>query len=44
MEKRGLLAHGAGRLVLELAQAKGVTLRKAGLELLDGNFWEDLAR
>lgn len=44
MDKRGLLGLGVGRLVLELAQAKGVTVREAGLLLLQGSFWEELAR
>lgn len=41
-EERGLLGHGAGRLVLELARAKGIAVREAGLALLDGRYWEDL--
>jgi len=43
MLARGLLGRGAGRLVLELAKAKGVALREAGEMLLDGRYWEDLA-
>jgi D-ornithine 4,5-aminomutase subunit alpha len=39
---RGLLGHGAGRLVLELAQRRGIPVRKAGLALLDGQGWEEL--
>ena len=39
---RGLLGHGAGRLVLELAKAKGVGVREAGLALIDGRHWEEL--
>jgi len=42
MAERGLLAHGAGRLVLELAKAKAIPVRDAGLELLEGRYWEDL--
>ncbi len=42
MGVRGLLGHGAGRLVLELAQAKGISVREAGLLLLDGRCWEEL--
>ena len=42
MQARGLLGEGAGRLVLELAKAKGVTLREAGAALLAGHHWEDL--
>jgi len=40
---RGLLGHGAGRLVLELAEAKGITVRETAEALLDGRYWEDLA-
>lgn len=40
---RRLLGHGAGRLVLELAKAKGITVREAGEGLLDGLYWEELA-
>lgn len=43
-QQRGLLAEGAGRLVLELAQAKGWSVREAGLSLLDGRHWEELGR
>lgn len=42
IENRGLLGHGAGRLVLELAKKKGVSVREAGAALLDGNNWEEL--
>jgi D-ornithine 4,5-aminomutase subunit alpha len=41
---RGLLGHGAGRLVLELAKAKGVSVREAGEALLSGRHWEELPR
>jgi len=44
MDKRGLLGHGAGRLALELAQARRMTVREAGLALLQGSFWEELVR
>jgi len=43
MNERNLLGHGAGRLVLELAKANGMGVRDAGLALLDGRLWEDLA-
>lgn len=42
MNERGLLGHGAGRLVLELAKAKGISVRAAGTALLAGHHWEDL--
>ena len=44
MAERGLLGHGAGRLVLELSQRLGVSVREAGLALKDGRHWEDLVR
>jgi D-ornithine 4,5-aminomutase subunit alpha len=42
MLERGLLGHGAGRLVLELARAKGLSVREAGTALLAGQHWEAL--
>jgi D-ornithine 4,5-aminomutase subunit alpha len=42
-DERGLLAHGAGALVLKLAQRRGVSVRDAGLALLDGRHWDELA-
>jgi D-ornithine 4,5-aminomutase subunit alpha len=42
MGERRLLAHGVGRLVLELAQARGITVREAGTGLLEGRLWEAL--
>ena len=42
MGERGLLGHGAGRLVLELAQAQGLSIRAAGTALLAGQHWEVL--
>lgn len=40
--KQGLLGRGAGRLVLELARDKGLSVREAGLALLEGRHWEAL--
>ena len=40
--QRGLLGHGAGRLVLELAKSKEIPVRDAGLALLEGRLWEAL--
>ena len=37
-----LLGHGAGRLVLELAKGKRISVREAGAALLEGKFWEEL--
>lgn len=42
MLEKGLLGHGAGNLVLKLAQKKGISVRQAGLGLIDGNYWEEL--
>lgn len=44
LHERQLLGHGAGRLVLELAKRKGISVRQAGAALLDGRYWEDLGR
>jgi D-ornithine 4,5-aminomutase subunit alpha len=43
MQRRSLLGHGAGGLVLRLAQARDFTVREAGLALLAGRDWEVLA-
>ena len=40
IQARGLLGHGAGRLVLEVARSKGITVREAGMTLLAGRDWE----
>lgn len=44
MNERGLLGDGAGRLVLELAKAKNISVRAAGTELLAGQYWKELPR
>jgi D-ornithine 4,5-aminomutase subunit alpha len=41
---RGLLGHGAGRLVLELARQRGIPIVGAGECLLRGDGWEELPR
>ena len=40
--EQGLLGHGAGRLVLELAKSKNIAVRDAGEALLQGNYWQEL--
>jgi D-ornithine 4,5-aminomutase subunit alpha len=40
--EHGLLAHGAGRQLLELAKAKEISVREAGSALLAGRYWEEL--
>lgn len=42
MHERGLLGHGAGRLVLELSKARGMSIRETGKALLKGRHWEEL--
>ena len=44
MGGRKLLGHGAGKLVLDLARAKGISVRTAGKALLHGKYWEELLR
>ncbi len=43
MLEKGLLGRGAGKLVLDLAQKKGISVREAGLGLMDGRYWEEVA-
>ena len=40
--ERGLLGHGAGRLVLEFAKRRDMPVREAGTALLEGRHWEEL--
>jgi D-ornithine 4,5-aminomutase subunit alpha len=42
MQARGLLGEGAGRLVLELATAKRISVREAGSALLADRYWNEL--
>lgn len=42
MHERALLGHGAGRIILELAKSKGISVREAGAALLEGRYWEAL--
>ncbi len=42
--ERSLLGRGAGRVVLELAGSKGISVREAGTALLGGRHWEELGR
>ena len=44
MAERDLLGHGVGRLVLELAERRGVSVREAGLDLLAGRRWDEVGR
>ena len=42
MGKHNLLGHGAGRLILELAQRKELSVREAGTALLNEKYWEEM--
>jgi len=42
MRERNLLGHGAGRLILELAKAKKLSIHETGTALLSGRYWEEL--
>ena len=42
MQAHELLGHGAGRLVLELAKSKAISVREAGTALRQGQYWETL--
>jgi D-ornithine 4,5-aminomutase subunit alpha len=42
MQEKGLLAHGAGHLLLNLADKKGIPVRELGLRLMAGEHWDDL--
>ena len=44
MLEKGLLGLGAGNLVLQLARKKGISVREAGLFLLDGKYWEEMGK
>ena len=43
MLDKQILEHGAGHLVLQLAKAKQIGVREAGLELIAGRHWEALS-
>jgi D-ornithine 4,5-aminomutase subunit alpha len=42
MLQQNLLGHGAGRLILELAKARQLSIRETGAALLSGQYWEEL--
>lgn len=41
---RGLLNHGAGHVVYKVSTDKGMDVRQAGLELIDGKHWDDVLK
>jgi D-ornithine 4,5-aminomutase subunit alpha len=42
MLERGLLGHGAGKIILQLAKDKDITVRTAGMGLIRDELWEDI--
>ena len=42
MQERGLLGHGAGRQVLELAKLKGLSIAEVAAAMLAGQYWDEL--
>jgi D-ornithine 4,5-aminomutase subunit alpha len=38
---RGLIGHGVGHVVYRIAKEKQLDLRRAGLEMIDGQHWDD---
>ena len=41
VEDHGLLAKGAGQVVLRVAQANAMDIREAGRALADGKYWDE---
>jgi D-ornithine 4,5-aminomutase subunit alpha len=42
MTEKRLLGHGAGKLVLDLALKRKITVREAGLGLMKDEYWEEV--
>jgi len=40
--ERGLLGHGAGNIILRLAKQQGISVREAGLGLMNDELWEEV--
>lgn len=38
---RGLMSHGVGHVVYKISKEKNLSIRQAGLELLEGKHWDD---
>lgn len=41
---RGLISHGVGHVVYYISKEKGLEIRKAGLELIEGKHWDDAVK
>ncbi len=40
--ERGLIGKGAGHVVYKLAKSKNITVREAGLLLVNGEYWDEV--
>lgn len=38
---RGLIGHGTGNVIYRIAKEKNLSVREAGLALIEGKFWDD---
>ena len=38
---RGLIGHGTGNIVYRIAKEKNISIREAGLALVEGKYWDD---
>jgi D-ornithine 4,5-aminomutase subunit alpha len=38
---RGLIGHGVGHVIYKISKEKNIPLRQAGLELMEGQHWDD---
>lgn len=38
---RGLMSKGVGHVIFRIAKEKNITVREAGLELIEGKHWDD---
>ncbi len=38
---RGLMGKGVGHVVYRIAKEKNISLREAGLAMIDGKYWDD---
>lgn len=38
---RGLMGKGAGHVIYRVAKEKNISIREAGLEMLEGKHWDD---
>lgn len=39
--ERGLMGKGAGHVVYRIAKEKNISVRQAGLEMIDGKHWDE---